>query len=73
MKEKIYIALGIIGFFVLFGIAGQMDYEDWQQERIHYCNMRIVWEHQAREGVPPESRMGWPNFKDEEYGCGFTD
>lgn len=72
MKEKIYIALGILGFFLLFGIVGRMDYEDWQQQRIHYCHMRMVYELQASEGVPAQDRMGWPNFKDEEYECDFT-
>lgn len=71
MREKIYIALGVIGFIVIMGIVGRMDYEDELLERQQYCNMRIVYELAASRGVPPQDRPGWPNFKDEEYECGW--
>ena len=67
--ETLKIALGLAGLIVLMGIAGQMDYEDELLERQAYCDMRMIYENAASQGVPPGDRPGWPNFKDEEYQC----
>lgn len=71
MKNNILAALGAIVLLGIFGIVGRMDYEDEQIERQNYCNMRIMYELAADRGVPPNDRPGWPNFKDEEYACGW--
>lgn len=69
MREKIYIALGVIGFILVMGIVGRMDYEDELLEQQAYCEMRMLFELDASQGVPREHRRGWPNFKDDEYVC----
>lgn len=70
MREKIYIALGVIGFIVIMGIVGRMDYEDELLEQQAYCDMRMTYEDAAARGVPPGDRPGWPAFKPEiEHLC----
>lgn len=70
-KSEMFLgALGAIVLLGIFGIVGRMDYEDWLIERQHYCHMRIVYQLDVDRGVPEGERLGWPNFKDEEYKCG---
>jgi hypothetical protein len=72
MREKIFIALCAIGFIVILGIVGRMDYEDEMREQVAYCEMRQIWENDAARGVPAADRAGWPPFKPEiEHQCGW--
>lgn len=45
----------IIGFLVLLGIAGHMDYQDQLAEEEHYCEMVAAYK--------AGSHLGWPDFK----------
>ncbi len=72
MREKIYIALGLMAFIVLLGIVGRMDYEDEMDAQVAYCEMRQLYENDAARGVPAADRAGWPAFKPEiEHQCGW--
>jgi hypothetical protein len=55
--------------FILFGIAGQMDYEDAVEQENYYCEMVKIWEDDAARGVRAEDRAGWPPFKGENVSC----
>ena len=55
--------------FILFGIAGQNDYEDAIEQENYYCEMVKIWQHAAARGVRAEDRAGWPPFKEGEVQC----
>lgn len=55
--------------FILFGIAGRMDYEDAVEQENYYCEMVKLWQDDAARGVRAEDRAGWPPFKGESVSC----
>ena len=68
-KETRLMLLALFAMFILFGIAGNMDYQDELDNQRHYCEMVEIWENDAARGVPAEQRAGWPPFKGETVQC----
>ena len=51
-------------FFVLAFSCDGID--DLQAEQDQYCEMVALWNADAKRGVSPEQRIGWPPYKGEE-------
>ena len=64
--QAIAVALVLI---VLFGIAGNSDFEHEQMEEQNYCDMVSLWKADKAAGVPEHDRRGWPEFRKGEIKC----
>jgi hypothetical protein len=51
--------------FVVVGVVGCFDAEDAAAQHEHYCSMVATWEAEAKAGVPPNDRTGWPPYDGE--------
>lgn len=59
--------------FMIFAISGVLlgflstfdDHKDAEKTASIYCNMVKTWVAEAKAGVPPEDRSGWPPYDGE--------
>lgn len=63
--KRINIILAAIAVFALFAIASSNDYEDAVAQQSLYCEMVAQWNADAKRGIAPNDRAGWPPFEGE--------
>lgn len=52
-----------VGLSLLVAMLAALDADTLQAEQEQYCQMVGAWKQEARMGVPPDQRSGWPDFK----------
>lgn len=65
LMRKARIFAAIIAAVAAIGAVGSMDAEDERMVEQEYCRMVAIWHEEAKRGVPPEDRHGWPEFNPE--------
>ena len=67
------ITIGVgIGILIVFGLVGNMEYQDAKYDEELYCKMRDAWEREKRMGIPAEQRNGVPNYRMNLVNCNQT-
>lgn len=60
MKVKTLITALIIIF--LIAILGEGDFQSEVVQHVEYCKMVNIWRSDAKQGIAPEDRNGWPPY-----------
>lgn len=67
------ITIGVgIGIFIVFGLVGNMEFQDAKYDEQLYCKMRDAWEREKRMGIPVDQRNGVPNYRLNLIDCSQT-
>tara|TARA_B100001248_G_scaffold244749_1_gene214042 strand:+ start:382 stop:630 length:249 start_codon:yes stop_codon:yes gene_type:complete len=67
------ITIGVgIGILIVFGLVGNMEFQDAKYDEQLYCKMRDAWERERRMGIPAEQRNGVPNYRLNLVNCSKT-
>ena len=56
------VILGIVILGVLAWV-GTGDYQDEVEDQAYYCEMVETWKADAKRGVAPADRAGWPDYQ----------
>lgn len=51
--------------FGLFLLVSSNDYDDAVAQQSTYCEMVALWNADAKRGIAPNDRAGWPPFEGE--------
>ena len=60
----IYTAL--FGLLILVSICFD-DIDELAAQQDQYCEMVSIWKADARKGIAPEQRNGWPPYQGDEF------
>ena len=60
------ISIALIALLALIMVCFE-DVDELQAQQDQYCEMVALWNADAKRGIPPEQRVGWPPYQGEEY------
>lgn len=59
------LGIAFVGIAVLSALASRSASSDEDRQYSVYCEMTKTWAAEAKAGVPPEDRSGWPPYDGE--------
>lgn len=62
-RQRLLVPVTITAALVALGILGRMDAQDEARASALYCEGAITWAEEAARGVPPEQRIGQPDYR----------
>tara|TARA_R110000803_G_scaffold61958_2_gene122064 strand:- start:253 stop:516 length:264 start_codon:yes stop_codon:yes gene_type:complete len=70
IDEDKWIAILFVIVLIGLGIAGASDFEEEVAQDFRYCEMVAIWKSDAKQGIAPEDRNGWPPYN-SRTDCGI--
>lgn len=65
-KIQLTFAAVLAALLIVLGMTGSEDFAEEQRQVSVYCEMVGLWTEDARLGVEPNNRRGWPPYNGTE-------
>ena len=63
MTNKAFGAGVLVAIIAAMALASKLDASEAQLSHDRYCENVVIWETQARQGIHPHDRNGYPDYK----------